>query len=130
MTNNGFLQIGLYLIVLLLLVKPLGWYMARVYLGQPIGTDRVLGPVERFLYRAGGIHPEVEMGWKTYAAAVLVFNGAGILLLYVMPRFQGVLPLNPQELNKVSANSSYSKPMALSSDWARLSSCIDPPFRA
>jgi K+-transporting ATPase ATPase A chain len=95
MTANGFLQIGLYFLILLAVTKPLGWYMARVYEGQPIGLDRVLGPVERFLYRLAGVRPEQEMDWKRYAMSMLLFSGGGMLLLYALQRLQGWLPLNP-----------------------------------
>lgn len=95
MTPNGLLQIGVYLAVLLALVKPLGWYMARVYDYQPVGVERLLGPVERLLYRLAGVKPEQEMGWSTYAAAMLLFNGVGFLALYALLRVQGWLPLNP-----------------------------------
>ena len=101
MTTNGFVQIGLYLILLLVLVKPLGWYMARVYQGEPFGLDRVLGPVERFLYRLAGVRPEQEMDWKQYAVAMLLFSGAGMLFLYALQRLQGWLPLNPAEVGPV-----------------------------
>ncbi len=77
MSWNGYLQIGVYLATLLLLVKPLGWYMARVYDHQPVGLDRVLGPVERLLYRLAGVLPTQEMGWKSYAGAMLLFNALG-----------------------------------------------------
>ena len=66
MTINGFLQIGLYLIVLIALAKPLGWYMARVFEGQSAGLTRLLGPVEKGIYRLCGIRQNEEMGWKTY----------------------------------------------------------------
>jgi K+-transporting ATPase ATPase A chain len=107
MTGNDFLQIILYFCILLLLAKPLGVYMARVYEGQPSGLDRVLGPVERFFYRVCGIKPEEEMGWKKYAGAVLLFSAAGFVLLYLLQRFQGMLPLNPQKFSAVSADSSF-----------------------
>ncbi|MGB8646981.1 MAG: potassium-transporting ATPase subunit KdpA, partial [Anaerolineae bacterium] len=96
MTVNGILQNVLYLVVLAALAKPLGWYMARVYEGQPIGLDRVLGPLERLLYRLFGAKPDQEMDWKTYAIAMLLFNLVGLLGLYALERFQGSLPLNPQ----------------------------------
>ncbi|MBL8887366.1 MAG: potassium-transporting ATPase subunit KdpA, partial [Phycisphaerales bacterium] len=70
MTVSGIFQIALYLAVLLALVKPLGWFMARVYTGKPCGLDRVLGPLERFLYRVSAVDPKSEMDWKTYALAV------------------------------------------------------------
>jgi potassium-transporting ATPase potassium-binding subunit len=98
MTSNALLQIGLYLAVLLLLVKPLGSYMARVYEGEPVLIGKLLGPLERFLYRAAGVKPETEMTWKGYAVAMLLFNTAGIFVVYALQRLQGVLPLNPQGL--------------------------------
>jgi K+-transporting ATPase ATPase A chain len=101
MTLNGYVQLGLYLIVLLALAKPLGWYMARVYEGLPIGLDRVLGPLERLIYRLCGVHaerPEAEMTWKTYAVAMLLFNLFGFLALYALQRLQGALPMNPRGL--------------------------------
>ncbi len=96
MTLNGAIQILLYVVVLLALVKPLGWYMARVYEGKPIGLDRVFGPIERLIYRVCGVRAGEEMNWKTYAVAMLLFNAAGLLLLYGLQRLQGYLPLNPQ----------------------------------
>jgi K+-transporting ATPase ATPase A chain len=107
MTANGVLQLLLYMAVLLALVKPLGWFMARVYQGKPCGLDRVLGPVERFIYRLAGVRPEHEMGWKSYAAAVMLFSGVGLLFVYGLQRLQGMLPLNPQGLGAVSPDSSF-----------------------
>ncbi len=101
MTGNSLLQIGLYLIALLALVKPLGWYMARIYEGKPAGLDRVLGPVERWIYRLAGVRAGDEMDWKTYAVVMLLFNAAGVLTLYALQRLQGVLPLNPQGFGAV-----------------------------
>jgi K+-transporting ATPase ATPase A chain len=106
MTVNGFLQITLYLIALVLLVKPLGGYMARVYQGERTVLGRVLGPVERLIYRLIGAHPAQEMDWKTYTVAVLLFSLVGILFLYVLQRIQGFLPLNPQGFGAVSPDSS------------------------
>jgi K+-transporting ATPase ATPase A chain len=95
MTVTGIAYIVLYLVLLLLITKPLGAYMARVYQGERTFLDPVLGPVERLLYRAGGVDPAVEQGWKTYAAAMLLFNLAGLLLLFALQRFQELLPFNP-----------------------------------
>jgi potassium-transporting ATPase potassium-binding subunit len=106
-TGNGAVQLALYLIVLLLLVKPLGLYMARVYEGKTVGLDRMLGWLERLIYRAAGVRPEAEQGWKAYAIAMLLFNFAGILVVYLLQRFQGVLPVNPQGLGAVSPDSSF-----------------------
>jgi K+-transporting ATPase ATPase A chain len=97
-----FLQIGLFLAVLLLLVKPLGAFMARVYLGERTFLTPVLGPVERFIYRTAGKHITEEMDWKTYALAMLIFNVAGIFLLYIVQRIQPILPLNPQGMPAVA----------------------------
>ena len=102
MTVNGLFQIGLYLFVLILLVKPLGWYMARVYESKSTPLDRVLGPVERLLYRLFGVHAEEEMDWKTYAIALLLFSAVGLVGLYLLERVQGLLPLNPQRFGAVA----------------------------
>jgi K+-transporting ATPase ATPase A chain len=106
MTANGFLQIAIYLTVLVLLAKPLGGYMARVYQGDRTLLGQVLGPVERLTYRLIGVKPEQEMGWKTYTLAVLLFSVLGILFLYALQRLQGFLPFNPQGLGAVSPDSS------------------------
>jgi K+-transporting ATPase ATPase A chain len=107
MTGNSILQLVLYFGVLLLLAKPLGVYMARVYEGESCGLDRLLGPAERIFYRLCGMRPDKEMDWKKYAVAVLLFNGAGMLALYLLQRVQGMLPLNPQEFSAVSPDSSF-----------------------
>jgi potassium-transporting ATPase potassium-binding subunit len=101
MTASVLLQPGLYLLVLLLLVKPLGAFMARIYQGERTFLSPALQPVEQFIYRLARIHADEEMDWKTYAIAVLLFNFAGILLLYLLQRLQSILPLNPQSLGAV-----------------------------
>ena len=116
MTANGWAQIGLYLVVLLALVKPLGLYMARVYQGEPCGLDKVLGPAERLLYRLCGVRQEEEMSWQAYAAAVLLFSFAGIVLVYLLQRLQGMLPLNPQGLSGVSPDSSFNTAVSFGSN--------------
>ncbi|MCS6316466.1 MAG: potassium-transporting ATPase subunit KdpA [Nitrospira sp.] len=95
MTLSGLAQIGLYFLVLVALVKPLGWYMARVYMGQACGMDRVMGPFERLIYRVCGVRATEGMNWKTYAVAMLLFNVTGLVALYALQRLQGFLPLNP-----------------------------------
>jgi K+-transporting ATPase ATPase A chain len=119
MTANGIFQLAFYVIVLLALAKPLGVYMARVYQNQPFGLDKALGWLERLIYRLAGVRPDEEMGWKTYAAAVLVFNFAGLLALYLLQRLQGVLPLNPQGLGAVSTDSSFNTAVsfATNTNW-------------
>jgi K+-transporting ATPase ATPase A chain len=119
MTGNGVLQLAFYLIVLIALARPLGSYMARVYDGRPIGLDRALGWLERLVYKAAGIAPESEMGWKTYALAMLLFNLAGVLTVYALQRLQGVLPLNPAGLGAVSPDSSFNTAVsfATNTNW-------------
>jgi potassium-transporting ATPase potassium-binding subunit len=107
MTINGILQIVVYIAVLILITKPLGWYMARVYEGKPILLDRFLRPVERVFYRLAGISESDEMNWKTYALAMLIFNALGVLFLFVLQRIQGSLPLNPQGFPNLTADLSF-----------------------
>jgi len=102
MTVNGWVQIAVFLAVLVLLVRPLGAYMAQVYQGERNLLTPALAPLERLFYRLAGVRPEDEMDWKTYAGAVLVFSAAGFVLLYALQRAQGLLPLNPQGLGGVS----------------------------
>lgn len=106
MTTHGVLQITLFFVVLVALVKPLGWYMARVFEGKPAGLNRLLAPVERLIYRLCGVREEEEMDWQRYTAALLLFSVVGLILLYLQQRLQGFLPLNPQGLGAVSPDSS------------------------
>ncbi len=107
MNINGWLQIILYFVVLFVLVKPVGLYMAHVYENKPIILDRIFGPFERLLYRVSGTRHDEEMNWKTYALAMLVFNVIGIVVVYLLQRLQHILPLNPQNLGAVSPDSSF-----------------------
>jgi potassium-transporting ATPase potassium-binding subunit len=119
MTANGVLQLVFYLMVLLVLAKPLGAYMARVYEGRRVALDRALGWLERLIYRVSGINPKTEMGWKTYALTMLIFNLAGVLAVYALQRIQGVLPLNPAGLGAVSPDSSFNTAVsfATNTNW-------------
>ncbi len=107
MTPNGMLQIALYLGILIALVKPLGSYMAKVYEGERCGLDRIVGPVERLIYRLLGVSPEDEMSWKQYAGAAILFKVAFLFLLYAVMRLQGILPLNPQHFSGVSPDLAF-----------------------
>jgi K+-transporting ATPase ATPase A chain len=107
MTSNDIFQIALYFGVLFLLAKPLGVYMARIYEGEAFWPTRVLGPVEQLFYRLCGIEAGEEMDWKQYTIAVLVFSTAGVFLLYLVQRVQGILPLDPQKFTGVSPDSSF-----------------------
>ncbi|WP_233856208.1 potassium-transporting ATPase subunit KdpA [Paraburkholderia sp. HD33-4] len=100
-------QIGLFMAVLIALVKPLGLYMARAADGKAPLLSRFGRPVERLIYRAAGIDPDAEMGWKTYAIALLLVNAVGLLFLYALQRVQQWLPLNPQALPAVSPDSAF-----------------------
>jgi K+-transporting ATPase ATPase A chain len=101
MTGNGYFQLALYIVVLLALVKPLGAYMARVLEGERTFLSPVLGWLERLFYRLAGIDPKKEMTWRVYALAMLLFNAAGMLLLYGLQRVQHLLPLNPDGMGPV-----------------------------
>jgi K+-transporting ATPase ATPase A chain len=100
-------QIFFYLGALLLLIKPLGWYMASVYENKPCGLNRMMGSFEKGIYRVCGINPAGEMTWQKYAMAVLAFSAAGFVLLYILMRLQGILPLNPQHLPAVGPDLSF-----------------------
>jgi len=100
-TGAGLAEIALYFGVLTALAVPLGGWIGRVLQGDRGWTDRVVGPVERALYRVAGVDPSEDMSWRRYAVAVLLFNGAGVVLLYALQRLQSALPLNPGRLGAV-----------------------------
>ncbi|MBE7435726.1 MAG: potassium-transporting ATPase subunit KdpA [Anaerolineales bacterium] len=116
---NNWIQLILYFAILLLLAKPLGAYMAKVYQGERLFLDPILGPVERFLYRLSGIDQRSEMTWKTYAVAMLFFNILGLIVVYLLQRLQGILPLNPQGLGAVTPDSSWNTAVsfATNTNW-------------
>ncbi len=96
MTLIGWTQIILYVAVILALTRPLGGFLTRVVTGERTALSPVLVPVERLLYRAAGVDPRIEQHWLSYAIAMLVFNAAGVVILYALLRLQANLPLNPQ----------------------------------
>jgi len=100
---NAFLQCAVYVIVLIALAKPLGAYMANVYEGR----TRFLAPLENLVYRLSGVKPEDDMDWKRYLWATLWFNLFGFVAVYALQRLQNFLPLNPQKMAAVSADSSF-----------------------
>jgi potassium-transporting ATPase potassium-binding subunit len=104
--TDALTQLALYLILLLALSVPLGWYIGRVMEGRSV-VNRVFGSVERQFYRLCGIRADIDMGWKQYALALLLFNVLGMLLVYAVQRLQLWLPLNPQAMVNVSADSSF-----------------------
>ncbi|MER9329047.1 potassium-transporting ATPase subunit KdpA [Mesorhizobium sp. M0488] len=101
MTLNGWIQILVFCGIVVLLVKPLGGYMYRVFNGDRTSLSPVLGPLERGLYRICGTSEREEQHWTAYAAALLLFNLAGFLMLYVLQRLQGSLPYNPAGMGAV-----------------------------
>lgn len=116
MTGFEWLQILLYLALLIGLAKPLGSYMARVYEGKRIFLDRLGGGVERLIYRSAGVKPDAEMDWKEYAAALLSFNLLGILVVYALQRLQRWLPLNPMGFGAVAPDSAFNTAVSFSTN--------------
>jgi K+-transporting ATPase ATPase A chain len=115
----SWLQILFYLVVLVLLAKPLGKFMARVYEGKVPAFVRWLAPLERAIYRFCGLRADQEQGWKAYAGAMLAFNLLGLLAVYALQRLQGVLPLNPAGMGAVSPDSSFNTAVsfATNTNW-------------
>ncbi len=107
MNGHDGLQIVLFFIFLLVAVKPLGSFMARVMEGQPTFLTPVLGWLERFCYRLSGINPEESMSWKGYAVAAVVFHGIGFVAVYAIQRCQAFLPFNPAAQGPVEATSAF-----------------------
>ncbi|BBK43721.1 potassium-transporting ATPase potassium-binding subunit [Allostella vacuolata] len=107
MTLNGWLQILLFCALTLALVKPLGGYMVRVFQGERTLLSPVLQPIERLLYRAAGPGARDEQHWLAYALAMLAFNLAGFLVLYLLQRLQGSLPLNPAGMAAVAPDLAF-----------------------
>ncbi|WP_265211576.1 potassium-transporting ATPase subunit KdpA [Herbaspirillum lusitanum] len=99
-------QLAIYLVVLLVLSVPVGWYIARVMEGKS-AVNRIFGGIEHFLYRLCGIRADAGMGWKQYALALLLFNIVGLFVVYSLQRLQMWLPLNPAGMANVSADSSF-----------------------
>jgi K+-transporting ATPase ATPase A chain len=107
MTAQGFLQLAVYVVVLLAAAWPLGLFIARVFDGPATPLDRLLGPLERGIYRVCGVRPDEQMTWKRYALAMLAFNLLGLLAVYALQRFQGGLPLNPQGFGAVKPDLAF-----------------------
>ena len=95
MTTNGWLQIVIYCLLILAVVKPLGAFMADVFEGRRTFLTPVFGGIERGFYRIAGVDATREQHWTTYAFSMLAFNLLGFLFLYGLQRLQHMLPLNP-----------------------------------
>ncbi|MGE5307708.1 MAG: potassium-transporting ATPase subunit KdpA [Deltaproteobacteria bacterium] len=118
MNWNDLAQLTVYLLILLLTVKPLGIYMARVYEGkrQPLSW---LSPLERLIYRMCAVDPDKEMGWKEYAVCMMLFNIIGLLAVYVLQRVQQFLPLNPMKMAAVAPDLAFNTAVsfATNTNW-------------
>ena len=104
MTANGWLQFVIYSIVLILTVRPVGLYLARVFEGERTWLDPILRPIERLIYRLCGVSADHEMNWREYAFAMLGFSALSMLVTYGIERLQAFLPWNPQGLAAVSTD--------------------------
>ena len=107
MSFNGWLQFAVYSVVLLLMVRPVGIYLAHVLEGERTWLDPVLRPFERLIYKLCGVHAEKEMNWREYTFALLGFSAATMVLTYAIERLQYFLPWNPQHLANVSPDLAF-----------------------
>jgi K+-transporting ATPase ATPase A chain len=107
MTAIGWIQIFLYCAIVVALVKPLGWYMTRVFNGESTFLSPILRPVEAGIYWIGGVDERREQHWLTYTVAMLLFHVGGFLLIYALMRLQAVLPFNPAEQSAVAQDLSF-----------------------
>lgn len=107
MTFIGWVQIALFCVIVVALVKPLGWYMTRVFSGERTFLSPIFGPVESALYRAAGVDARSEQDWLRYTVSMLIFHIGGFLILYALLRLQGMLPFNPQRMTAVAPDLSF-----------------------
>src|SRR5262249_1882818 len=103
MTLNGWVQIIFFFALILLVTKPFGVFMTHVFNRERTFLDPVLGPIERLIYRLTRVDAKREMRWTEYAIAMLLFSVVSMLVLYLLQRVQGFLPLNPQHLPGVDS---------------------------
>ena len=107
MTFIGWIQILLYCVIIVALVKPLGAYMTHVFNGDRTFLSPVLRPVERAIYWMGGVDERREQSWLMYAVGMLLFHVGGFLILYGLMRFQALLPFNPADMSAVPEDLSF-----------------------
>src|SRR5262245_66397161 len=107
MTFDGWIQIALFGVVVVLLVKPLGGYMTRVFSGERTFLSPVLGPIERGFYRLSGVDERVDQNWVAYAVSMLLFSLAGFVSLYALMPFQAVLPFHLAAQSAVVADLAF-----------------------
>jgi K+-transporting ATPase ATPase A chain len=116
MTANGWFQIGLFLLIILALTKPMGVFMTRVFSGEKTFLDPVMRPVERLLYRLTGVDESQEMRWTEYAISMLLFTAVSMVLLYVIQRVQQWLPWNPQHFAAVGTDVAFNTSASFSTN--------------
>ncbi len=116
MSVNGWLQFGLYSIVLLLTVRPMGTYLAHVLEGERTWLDPVLRPIERLIYKLCAVNAGSEMNWRQYSFAMLGFSAVSLILTYAIQRLQNLLPLNPQGLAAVSPDLAWNTAVSFTSN--------------
>ena len=109
-------QVALFVAVLALLAWPLGIYVHQVMEGVATPMSRVLGPLERAIYRAAGVDQRMQMDWTVYALHLIILNGLGALLLYGLQRLQSGLPFNPSHFGAVTADSAFNTAISFSSN--------------
>lgn len=107
MTSRDYLQLFIFLLILLATAKPLGIYMDRVYSGEPILARKIFGPLERLIYRLIGANPDEDQPWTKYALSLLMFSAVGLVFTYAILRIQNLLPLNPQGMPPLSPHLAF-----------------------
>jgi K+-transporting ATPase ATPase A chain len=117
--SPAWIEIALYVVVLLVAVKPFGGFMAKVLEGERTWLTPMLGPLERLCYRIARVRADEEMGWQRYAVAMLFFNMAGFVAVYLLQRLQHLMPLNPQHLAAVTPDSAFNTAIsfATNTNW-------------
>ena len=108
MTFDGWIQIALFCVVIVLITKPFGGYMTRVFAGERTLLSPVLGPIERLFYRLSGVDEKGEQSWLVYAVAMLLFNLVGFLSLYALMRLQARAAVQPGRPGRQSRRASPS----------------------
>jgi potassium-transporting ATPase potassium-binding subunit len=116
MTTNGMIQLAVLFLAVLAVTKPLGVFMARIFSGERTLAGRLLGPVERLIYRLCRVDAGNEQRWTEYTAAMLMFNLAGLLVLYALQRLQFYLPLNPQTFTGVNPDLAFNTAVSFSTN--------------
>jgi len=115
-TAVGWFQIGVFLMVILALTKPLGVFLVRIFNREPTILDPVLRPVEKMVYRMTGVNERLEMPWTEYTTAMLLFSGVSMLLLYLIERIQKWLPLNTEHLGNLAPDLAWNTAVSFTSN--------------